>query len=57
MTARQRDELINRDCYRKACKQPGASWYNSSTRQYYCRSCALKINEFNPGLCVEEKLK
>lgn len=41
------------DCYRSACRQPNATWYNSSTREWYCRSCALKINEFNPGLCVE----
>jgi hypothetical protein len=34
-------------CYRTACRLPGATWYNSSTRAYYCADCARQINEFS----------
>ncbi len=42
------------ECNRTVCKQLGASWYNSSTQRFYCKSCAMKINEYNPGLCVRQ---
>jgi hypothetical protein len=40
-----------------------ASWFNHSTRKYYCRECAKLINEANPewkreygeNLCTEGK--
>lgn len=35
------------NCNRTACQQPGAVWWNSSTRAFYCQSCARKINEFS----------
>jgi hypothetical protein len=31
-------------CNRIACLKPGAVFYNSSTRAYYCPECAAKIN-------------
>jgi hypothetical protein len=31
-------------CNREACQKPGAVFYNSSTRAYYCPECAAKIN-------------
>lgn len=45
------------NCNRTACQQPGAVWWNSSTRAYYCQSCARKINEFSEkadgyALCI-----
>lgn len=40
-------------CRRTACRRPGATWWNTSTRAWYCRDCAASINKFNPGLCVE----
>lgn len=43
-------------CNRKACRAPGATWYNSGSYAYYCPSCAFKINEANPSrepLCKE----
>lgn len=50
------DDLGRKDaghiCARTACRKPEATWWNPSTRAYYCRSCALKINEYSPGLCV-----
>ena len=33
------------NCNRTACQQPGAVWYNSSTRKYYCRNCAITIQQ------------
>jgi hypothetical protein len=39
-------------CNRTACQKPGAVWWNTSTRAYYCTDCAKAINEHNPGLCV-----
>lgn len=36
-------------CNRRDCLRPGANWYNHSTRQHYCASCAHRLNtdEFN----------
>jgi hypothetical protein len=31
-------------CNRKACREPGARWWNSSTRKFYCVMCASRIN-------------
>lgn len=39
-------------CARSACRAPGATWWNTSTRAYYCTPCAHRINEGAPGLCV-----
>lgn len=51
-----------KNCNRTACQTHGATWYNLSTRAYYCAECALLINEANmmdavklyghPFLCV-----
>lgn len=42
-------------CNRSACQAPGATWFNSSTRAYYCRTCAHMINRANgEELCKEE---
>lgn len=27
-------------------------WWNTSTRAFYCATCARQINAYNPGLCV-----
>jgi hypothetical protein len=40
-------------CNRTACRAPGAIWWNTSTRAYYCTPCAHRINEGAPGLCVK----
>lgn len=36
-------------CNRSACQQPGAIWFNHSTRKYYCEPCAhwLNTDRFN----------
>lgn len=33
-------------CNRTDCQQPGATFYNTSTRRWYCPACARKINDF-----------
>ena len=40
-------------CNRTACTsgQP-ATWYNKSTRAYYCPRCAHRINRLNGEICV-----
>ena len=40
---------FNGSCNRYRCQQPGATWYNHSTRKYYCRACAdwLNFDKFN----------
>lgn len=35
---------FNGSCNRTACQAPGATWYNHSTRLYYCPACAGLIN-------------
>jgi hypothetical protein len=32
------------NCNRTACQKPGATWWNTGTRAYYCPSCAHMIN-------------
>lgn len=44
-------------CNRTACQVElhiGRRWWNSSTRAFYCASCARRINEASPGLCFLE---
>jgi len=35
------------NCNRTVCQKPGAVWYNHSTREHYCSSCASTLNEVN----------
>lgn len=35
-------------CNRSGCLQPGAEWFNHSTRKWYCGGCARLINLANP---------
>ena len=35
------------DCNVSACSNKDATWYNKSTRAYYCASCARRINSEN----------
>lgn len=39
--------LFNGSCNRSACTNINASWFNHSTRMYYCTSCARMLNEAN----------
>jgi hypothetical protein len=41
-------------CNRRACKAPGANWWNPHTRAWYCRPCAIAINHAlqGPLFCV-----
>jgi hypothetical protein len=35
------------ECYRAACSNSPATWYNHSTRMYYCQECAGLLNRMN----------
>jgi hypothetical protein len=37
---------MNGSCNRTACQRPGANWFNTSTRVYYCEPCARGITDF-----------
>ena len=45
-------------CNRAACLAPGANWWNTGSRAYYCERCANLINEDGcrrygqPDLCI-----
>ncbi len=53
------------ECNRIACNLGPATYYNYSTRKYYCCKCALMINQANPeslkmyghSLCTQGKHK
>lgn len=54
---------FNQVCNRTDCSNKGATFYNKSTRMYYCPDCAHTINMYNrkdamemfgTDLCVEE---
>jgi len=36
--------LKNGSCNVTACQEPGAIYFNKSTKKYYCRNCADAIN-------------
>ncbi len=42
----------SKTCARGACDSTDTSYYNSSTRQFYCKKCAEKINEANGPICT-----
>lgn len=44
-------------CYRTACQGPGAVWYNDSTREHYCRTCAKLINKASLEMIGRELCK
>lgn len=35
------------ECYRKVCRNKGATYYNYSTKKFYCKDCSKLINEAN----------
>lgn len=37
--------VLNGNCNRAACQEPGAQYYNQSTRAYYCKPCAFRLNQ------------
>lgn len=37
----------NGRCNVTSCQAPGATWFNHSTRAWYCRPCAMAINRVN----------
>lgn len=37
---------MNGSCNRTDCQRPGANWFNTSTRAYYCEPCAVDITGF-----------
>lgn len=39
--------IFNGNCNRTACQKPHATYYNFSTKVYYCASCADMINNAN----------
>lgn len=44
-------------CNRTACQLPlaqGERWWNTSTQAFYCKVCAMRINEGAPDLCKLE---
>lgn len=45
----------NGSCNRSDCLKSGATWYNHSTRKYYCASCAnwLNTDKFNKQDAME----
>lgn len=45
----------NGNCNRTVCQQPQATWYNESTRAYYCRGCAIEIQQFESNSAFFEK--
>lgn len=48
------------NCNVTACQRPGATWWNTSMRAYYCRTCAHDINYWcrkdgNELICHESR--
>jgi hypothetical protein len=35
------------NCNVTDCQKPGATWWNTSTRAYYCQHCAMEINRWS----------
>jgi len=50
MASAENKGVLNGKCNITSCQKPNsATWYNHSTRKYYCPSCARRLNndEFN----------
>ncbi len=48
------------NCNVTACQKPGARWWNTGTRAYYCSACAREINKYcglEPKLCFPSTLR
>ncbi len=44
------------ECFRTACSNPNAIFYNKGTQKYYCSHCAKKINEYSGvEVCMTKK--
>lgn len=43
-------------CFRGACNNQGATWWNPNTSRYYCGECAASINQTGMDLCPELRL-
>ena len=43
----------NAECNRTACNNQEAIYYNHSTREHYCHSCAMEINYWNRKDSIE----
>ena len=39
-------------CNREDCQKQKATYYNHSTRFWYCKTCAMKINSLNKAEAV-----
>lgn len=35
------------ECYRTVCDKKPAQYFNHSTEKYYCKACAMLINDAN----------
>jgi hypothetical protein len=59
LTNELRDKLISeqKKCGRTVCESTLLTYYNKGTDKLYCSSCARKINENNPGLCILYRVK
>jgi hypothetical protein len=44
--------IFGKNCNREACQKSGATWWNTSTRLWYCTECAYLINEANLDDCI-----
>ena len=53
-------------CFRAVCNNEPATWYNHSTREYYCESCAMILNHenkrdamriFGHDLCTDDSIE
>lgn len=57
------------NCKRTACQKPlviGETYFNQSTRGFYCEACAIKLNRtnevdakrlYNGPLCIKQEPK
>lgn len=53
MSMEQKKGKKDGDCNRTQCQKPGATWFNHSTRKYYCVDCAYMLNKVNKDWAVD----
>ena len=41
------------NCNMTRCQKPGATWFNHSTRKFYCPECAAELNLVNKKDAME----
>jgi hypothetical protein len=44
-------------CARTVCNNPETVWKNTVNGEFYCNGCALRMNDYTPGLLIRDEAR